>query len=221
MKWVELADRVMVSFDNSNENRYKVLKYLSEGENDFAVYTKCLEKEIATTPSLSDWSSGVPLPDDFMELSTSPTFGGSLLTKYNNEQPKVYSDGTKQSGTPRYYYIAKDLIHLVPFPSNAQVFQYLYIATPNNHDNAIKTYGKDSYGGNATTSPSIPQAYHIYICDYAKAMMLEEQGEYELSDRILRRYYSHRDVIRAEHTNRDYGNEFALVSDLSYVDIDI
>ena len=68
---------------------------------------------------------------------------------------------------------------------------------------------------------SIPQAYHIYLCDYAKAMMHEEKGEFEISDRILRRYYSHRDVIRAEHTNRDYGNEFALVSDLSYVDIDI
>ena len=43
MKWTELADRVMITFDKSNENRYKILKFLSEGENDFACYTKCYE----------------------------------------------------------------------------------------------------------------------------------------------------------------------------------
>jgi len=219
MKWSELADRVTISFDNTNETRYKALKYLSEAENDFAVYTKCYEKETKSTPSLQDLVGGVPLPSDFMELSTSPTYGGTLLVKYNNEQPKAYSNGSLTKGSPRYYYIESDNIHLVPFPTSAQELQYLYIATPNNSNSAVETFAKPS--GTTTTTPTIPQAYHIYLCDYAKAMIHEERSEFEISDRILRRYYSHRDVIRAEHTNRDYGNEFALVSDLSYIDIDI
>ena len=89
-------------------------------------------------------------------------------------------------GTPRFYYIESDKMHLVPFPTNAQPIQYLYIATPNNHDSAIGTYAQDSYGGSADAKPSIPQAYHIYLCDYAKAMMHEEKGEFEISDRIFK-----------------------------------
>ena len=217
MKWVELADRVAVHFDKTNENRFKILKYLSEGENDFASYTKCLEKEYST--NVTDISSGIPLPDDFMELSTSPTWGGILLSKYNNEINKINAGGTIHTGTPKFYYVERDTVHLVPRPTTSRVLQYLYIATPNN--DATKTYAYESSDSTVSQKPSIPQAYHIYLCDYAKAMMHEEANEFELADRILRRYYSHRDVVRAEHTNRDYGNEFALVSDLSYIDIDV
>ena len=217
MKWTELADRVMITFDKSNENRYKILKFLSEGENDFACYTKCYEKEYSTT--ISDFSSGVALPDDFMELSSSPTWGGVLLSKHNNEINKINSGGTIVTGIPRFYYIERDTLQFVPKPTASNVLQFLYIATPNN--DATETFAYESSDSTMLQKPSIPQAYHIYLIDYAKAMMYEEVGNYELADRLLRRYYSHRDVVRAEHTNRDYGNEFALVSDLSYIDIDI
>jgi hypothetical protein len=64
--------------------------------------------------------------------------------------------------------------------------------------------------------PQIGDAYHLYLCDYAKGCLAEEEGDFELSDRFMNRYYANREAVRSQISGKGTGSGTMVVSDLTY-----
>lgn len=60
--------------------------------------------------------------------------------------------------------------------------------------------------GKAGDSPDIIQSYHPMLIDYIKAMLFEDEGRYDLSDRHMSRYMNNRNVVKGQYQSRQqYG----------------
>ena len=58
----------------------------------------------------------------------------------------------------------------------------------------------------AGDKPSILQAYHPMLIDYIKAMLFEDEGRYDISDRHMARYTRNRDIVKGQFQSRqEYG----------------
>ena len=66
----------------------------------------------------------------------------------------------------------------------------------------------------AGDSPVIPSAYHHFLMEYAKAMIYEDEGETQRSDRQLQRYYSNRNQVFAEFEFRQTGGLSNIVDEI-------
>jgi len=65
-------------------------------------------------------------------------------------------------------------------------------------------------------SPSIPDIYHLYLVDYAKGCLAEQEKEYQLSDRFMQKYYANRESVRGQISGRGTGSGTMVVADLSF-----
>lgn len=66
----------------------------------------------------------------------------------------------------------------------------------------------------AGDSPVIPSAYHHFLMEYAKAMIYEDEGETQRSDRQLQRYYSNRNQVFSEFEFRQTGGLSNIVDEI-------
>lgn len=66
----------------------------------------------------------------------------------------------------------------------------------------------------AGDSPVIPSAYHHFLMEYAKAMLYEDEGETQRSDRQLQRYYSNRNQVFSEFEFRQTGGLSNIVDEI-------
>lgn len=64
--------------------------------------------------------------------------------------------------------------------------------------------------------PQISDAYHLYLCDYAKGCLAEVEDEFQLSDRFMNRYYANREAVRSQISGKGTGSGTMVVSDLSF-----
>lgn len=69
---------------------------------------------------------------------------------------------------------------------------------------------------NDILSPVIPDIYHLYLVDYAKGCMAEQEKEYQLSDRFMQKYYANRESVRGQISGRGTGSGTMVVADLSF-----
>ena len=87
-------------------------------------------------------------------------------------------------------------------------------------NNLLANWDTIGLGARATTSglayshltagdkPAILQAYHPMLIDYIKAMLYEDQGRYEISDRHMIRYSQNIKTVKGQFQNRQrYGAE--------------
>jgi hypothetical protein len=58
----------------------------------------------------------------------------------------------------------------------------------------------------AGDKPAILQAYHPFLIDYIKAMLYEDEGRYDISDRHMSRYATNKQLVKGQFQNRQrYG----------------
>lgn len=69
---------------------------------------------------------------------------------------------------------------------------------------------------NDILSPIIPDIYHLYLVDYAKAMLAENEKEFELSDRFMAKYRVNREAVRGQISGKGTGSGTMVVADLSF-----
>ena len=66
-------------------------------------------------------------------------------------------------------------------------------------------------------SPVIPDIYHLYLVDYAKGCMAEQEKEYQLSDRFMQKYYANRESVRGQIMARVQAQAQWLLQTLVFV----
>ena len=69
---------------------------------------------------------------------------------------------------------------------------------------------------NDILSPVIPEIYHLYLVDYAKGCIAENEKEYQLSDRFMQKYYGNRESVRGQLSGKGTGSGTMVVADLSF-----
>ena len=62
--------------------------------------------------------------------------------------------------------------------------------------------------------PQIPSPYHIYLVDYAKSCVAENEKEFELADRFMKRYYDNRELVRQQVSGKGTGSGQMVVADI-------
>lgn len=67
-------------------------------------------------------------------------------------------------------------------------------------------------------SPEIPDIYHLYLVDYAKSTLAENEKEFELADRYMSRYQQNRELVRSQISGKGTGSGTMTVSDMSVRD---
>ena len=72
------------------------------------------------------------------------------------------------------------------------------------------------YNDISILSPVIPDIYHLYLVDYAKGCMAEQEKEYQLSDRFMQKYYANRESVRGQISGKGTGSGTMVVADLSF-----
>ena len=85
-------------------------------------------------------------------------------------------------------------------------------------DNLLSNWDTIGLGARATTAgleysfakagdkPSLLQAYHPMLIDYIKAMLFEDDGRYDISNRHMARYTANRDLVKGQFQHRQqYG----------------
>ena len=67
-------------------------------------------------------------------------------------------------------------------------------------------------------SPEIPDIYHLYLVDYAKSTLAENEKEFELADRFMMRYTRNREQVRSQISGKGTGAGLMTVADTSMRD---
>lgn len=62
--------------------------------------------------------------------------------------------------------------------------------------------------------PQIPSPYHIYLVDYAKSCVAENEKEFDLADRFMQRYYDNRELVRQQVSGKGTGSGQMVVADI-------
>jgi hypothetical protein len=66
--------------------------------------------------------------------------------------------------------------------------------------------------------PEIPDIYHLYLVDYAKSTIAENEKEFELADRYMARYQQNRELVRSQISGKGTGSGTMTVADMSVRD---
>jgi len=66
--------------------------------------------------------------------------------------------------------------------------------------------------------PEIPPIYHLYLVDYAKSTIAENEKEFELADRYMARYQQNRELVRSQISGKGTGSGTMTVADMSVRD---
>jgi len=109
------------------------------------------------------------------------------------------------------------------FQTNEQIVQLdeeqaMNLIEQSSFNNLLTNWDTLGLGARATTaglaysfakagdSPAILQAYHPMLIDYIKAMLFEDEGRYDVSDRHMSRYMSNRNLVKGQFNSRQqYG----------------
>ena len=96
--------------------------------------------------------------------------------------------------------------------------QALNLIEQTNFQNLLTNWDTIGLGARATTAgleysfasagdkPAILQAHHPMLIDYIKAMLFEDDGRYDISNRHMARYTANRDLVKGQFQNRQqYG----------------
>ena len=70
------------------------------------------------------------------------------------------------------------------------------------------------WGDQERNMPQIPTPYHIYLVDYAKSCVAENEKEFELADRFMKRYYDNRELVRQQVSGKGTGSGQMVVADI-------
>lgn len=208
MIWGQLLDRTLLGFptDERGELENPVKGYLIEAQEDFVVYTRCLEKEYTT--SLSASTESVTLPDDFIEMSGRVEFKGRLLRPMNEWKLASLkkTDDSWDMGTPQRYFIHGDTLYLVPGASAAGTLAMWYAYRPVVDDASSMSNLTFDWDTGASPiknkSPDIPDIYHPYLVDYARAMVFFDRGDNARGNDVYNKYVMNRTRMKGLHGNR-------------------
>ena len=97
--------------------------------------------------------------------------------------------------------------------------QVMELQQQNTFNDLLANWDTIGLGARATTSglcysfgaagdkPAMLEAYHPMIIDYIKAMLYEDLGRYDISDRHMSRYMNNRQIVKGQFANRErYGS---------------
>ena len=143
MKWQTLIDRTILPFGSDLIHKKKARKYLAEAERDFAIFTKCYERE-RVIYSESDIAKN-KLPDDFIELKWNVEYDGLVLDRFVNQYPRRNTSNTLLKGKPSHYFIEDNNITLYPKPQADGRINLTYSAIPHNLEESSTAYKKLGY----------------------------------------------------------------------------
>ncbi|MCP4493202.1 MAG: hypothetical protein GY820_38760 [Gammaproteobacteria bacterium] len=187
MTFVNLAKKIRVKFDAAVD-RVAVLR---DAENDFIERTLCTET--FTELDTSALNSGVltnlyDCPSGFLKEHR-VEWDGILLKPYpQSGDIAIYNRSNELlTGTPCYYWIENEDIHLVPKPSSHSKIGLWYSG-----------YNTDS----ASASPTIPTIEQNKLINYAVAQLLEMDGQ---EDRAV--YYQGKYNADVTDTARKYDKQ--------------
>lgn len=141
MTWESLIDRTLTSF-SPDVSRTKIRKYLHEGEEDFALDTRCYIKDWAYMPNTGD--DTIDLPTDFVELVGQVEYKTKTLKPFSTytEYSRYRTDSTLKSGNPEYYFIRGQKMYLVPSTTDSSLVTFSYAAKPVQLTDSATTYKK-------------------------------------------------------------------------------
>ncbi len=205
MLWTELQDRVLIGLDPQRKTLLKTraYKYLHDAEEDFVLYTDCLEFNFTASMAKAEYS--LALPETFLDVQR-VSFDGRKL----EFMPLWTATDLKDSssawvlGLPTHYLIQGRELFLYPgtdtagkltlwcqgiFSSSAiDAFEDLSLIKWEDWDEDIfRDY---------ENQPSVPFEYHKYLVDYARSLLTEEEGNTAMSDRLMNRYLMNREKIK-------------------------
>jgi len=135
----------------------------------------------------------VDLPANYLEIKDSPTWNGRTLYLYNQRQGlefRTTTEGTWGVSTPDYYFIQNKQLWLISGTVTNGRIDINYIAFPTETEQE-------------TDTPTIAVEYHIYLLDYAKAYLYEDQEKISIADRMMSKYERNRQRIGVQifHAN--------------------
>ena len=70
------------------------------------------------------------------------------------------------------------------------------------------------WGDQSRDKPQIPSPYHIYLVDYAKSCVAENEKEFDLADRFMKRYEQNRELVRQQVSGKGTGSGQMVVADI-------
>lgn len=143
MNWQTLVDRTILPFGSDLIHKKKARKYLAEAERDFAMYTKCYERE-----KLIYIETGVvknELPEDFIELKWNVEYDGDILDRFSNKYARRNASNALLTGKPSHYFIENNNLTLFPKPQSDGKIYLRYCAIPTNIEESTTAYKKLNY----------------------------------------------------------------------------
>jgi len=133
----------------------------------------------------------VDLPYNYLELKERPAWNGIPLTLFDfrmNVQLRSTVLGTWGCSTPAYYFIENDQVWLYYGTDTNGRIDYSYVAYPTDTDQL-------------GASPTIPAKYHIYLIDYAKALLYADAEKDGSFSKFMGMYVANRDKIGVQFFN--------------------
>jgi hypothetical protein len=126
-----------------------VKKFLQEGEEDFAMTTKCYVKDWSFMIHTND--SYIDLPKDFIEIVGNVEFKTRTLNRISHFEDfsRYKTDGTIRTGDPEHYFIRGERMHLYPAMStgDSALVTFSYAAKPQHLDDSATKYDFLRYDG--------------------------------------------------------------------------
>jgi len=214
MMWGELLDRTLVAFpmDESGIMSNVAKSYLIEAQEDLILHTRCLEKAYSQTITAA--SSGVALPDDFIEMTGRVEWKGEKIEPVNEWQYQSMkkSDDSWVMGTPTGYFIHGNYLYLVPGAASSGKLTMWCTYRPVVQDESQMASVDFMWDTIQNEEPDIPKVYHKYLVDFARSKLLEDKGEHSASDRYYNKYMMNRTKLKALHANRESSGPSQVVN---------
>jgi len=168
---------------------YTVGQTFDSGDTALAYTVTGAGKVVAVTEDA--WT--VDLPTNYLELKQRPSWNGADMTLFDfrmNVQVRSTTEGTWVSSTPDYYWIENEQLWLYPGTNTNGRIDMSYVAYPTATDQL-------------EASPTIPAKYHMYLIDYAKAMLYADAEKSDSYASFMGMYEKNREKIATQFYHSD------------------
>jgi hypothetical protein len=153
---------------------------------------------------------------------TGRTISGNSVTITGAQIPSVINPGATFS-------VSQDFVQNETLFTIDDSYNLAQVSGSYTFDQLMSSWDEFGLGARATSSsvaiewtdndilsPVIPDIYHLYLCDYAKSCLAEQEKEYQLADRYMAKYIGNRESVRSQLSGKGTGSGTMVVADLSF-----
>lgn len=210
MNWTDLSERVLFGLDPQKRSLYRKASttYLFDAQEDFVIHTKCLEFNFQSTLTKGQYS--IALPDQFLQVQRISWEGEPLVSMpVWADVPLKDDEMVWHSGVPDQYFIQANVVYIYPAPDQAgQLTIWCTGVFGSGTDNQWELQTTETWGewittyASSTHEPYIPFEYQKYLVDYARAMILMDEGDLPSSNHYMGRYDTNKEMVRKIYLRR-------------------